>query len=84
MQKVVLPSHKLRDHAYEQQNLFTLEEGNPSSKFVSHRTRMLRLFDSRKDSYSTKFHRRPQIFVKLGYRELCDSNLSDIRPKFMS
>ena len=35
-------------------------------------------FDSRKDSQSTKFERRPQIFVKLSFRELCDSKLSDL------
>ena len=37
-------------------------------------------FDSRKDSYATKFKRRPQIFVKLSFRELCDSKLSGIHP----
>ena len=30
-------------------------------------------FDPRKDSQLTKFERRPQIFVKLSVRELCDS-----------
>ena len=35
-------------------------------------------FDSRKYSQSTKFERRPQIFVKLSFRELCDSNLSGL------
>ena len=33
-------------------------------------------FDSREDSQSTEFERRPQIFVKLSFRELCDSKLS--------
>ena len=33
-------------------------------------------FDSRKYSYLTKFKRRPQIFVKLNFRELYDSKLS--------
>ena len=33
-------------------------------------------FDSRKDSQSTKFERRPQIFVKISFRELCDSKFS--------
>ena len=37
-------------------------------------------FDSRKDSYATKFERRPQIFVKLSFRELCDPKLSSIHP----
>ena len=35
-------------------------------------------FDSRKDSQSTKFERRPQIFVKLSFRELYDSKLSGL------
>ena len=35
-------------------------------------------FDSRKDSQSTKFKRRPQIFAKLSFRELCDSKLSGL------
>ena len=33
-------------------------------------------FDSRKDSQSAKFKQRPQIFVKLSFRELCSSKLS--------
>ena len=35
-------------------------------------------FDSREDSQSTKFERRPRIFVKLSFRELCDSKLSGL------
>ena len=35
-------------------------------------------FDSRKDSQSTKLERRPRIFVKLGFRELCSSKLSGL------
>ena len=37
-------------------------------------------FDSRKDSQSTKFELRPQKFVKLSFRELCDSMLSGLHP----
>ena len=37
-------------------------------------------FDSRKDSQSTKFEQRPQIFVKLSFRELWDSKLSGLHP----
>ena len=59
MQKVVLPSDKPQDHACEKQNLFELKEDNPlqiarineSSKFVSHRAKMLGQFDSMKDSH---------------------------------
>ena len=31
-----------------------------------------------KNSQSIKFERRPQIFVKLSFRELCDSKLSGL------
>ena len=41
---------------------------------------MSREFDSRKDSHSTKFERRPQILVKLSFRELSDSKLSGLHP----
>ena len=37
-------------------------------------------FDSTKDSHSTKLERRPQIFVKLSFRELCGSKLSSLHP----
>ena len=43
-------------------------------------------FDSRKVSHSTKSERSPRIFVKflifnkLSFRELCDSDLSDLHP----
>ena len=86
-QKEVLPSHKLRHHAYEK-NPFRLKEDKPlteklpksidSSRFVSHRARIAGEFDSRKDSQSTKFERRPRIFVKLSFRESCDSELSGL------
>ena len=35
-------------------------------------------FDSREDSRSKKFERRPQICVKLSFRELCDSKVSGL------
>ena len=34
--------------------------------------------DSRKGSQSTKFEQRPQIFLKLSFRELYDSKLSGL------
>ena len=37
-------------------------------------------FDSRKDSQSTKFERRPQLFVNISFKELCDSKLSGLHP----
>ena len=35
-------------------------------------------FDSRKDSQSTKYEQRPQIFIKVSFREVCDSKLSGL------
>ena len=46
-----------------------LPESIESPKFASHRARMSGEFDSRKESYSTKLEQRPQIFVKLSFRE---------------
>ena len=57
-----------------------MPESVESSKFVSHEERMAGEFDSRKDSHSTKLERRPQIFVKLSFRELCGSKLSGLHP----
>ena len=89
VQKEVFLSHKLQDHAYEQKNLLELKEDNPSkdkfpesiesSKFASEGAGwggggMSGEFDSRKDSHSTKLEQRPQIFVKLSFRELCCSS----------
>ena len=37
-------------------------------------------FDSKKDLHSTKLEKRPQIFVRLSFRELCDSKLSGLFP----
>ena len=37
-------------------------------------------FDSRKDSHSTKFKRRPRIFLKINFWQLCHSNLSCLHP----
>ena len=87
MQKEVLLLHKLQDHAYEYQNPFELKEDNLSQRNcqnqlshpgLSHTARMSGEFDSRKDSQSTKFKRRPQIFVKLSFSELCDLKLSGL------
>ena len=39
-----------------------------------------REFGSRKDSQSTKFKQKPQIFIKLSFRELCNSKLSGLHP----
>ena len=39
---------------------------------------MLGEFDSRKDLQSTKFKQRPQIFIKLSFRELSNSKLSGL------
>ena len=39
---------------------------------------MIREFVSRKDSHPTKFEQRPQISVKLSFKELCDAELSNL------
>ena len=39
---------------------------------------MSREFDSRNDSQSAKFERRPRIFVKLNFGDLLDSKLSGL------
>ena len=41
---------------------------------------MSREFDSRKDTHSTKLERRPQIFIKLRFGELCGAKLSGLDP----
>ena len=51
-----------------------------SSKFVLQRARMSEQFGSMKDSYSTKFKQRPQIFVNLNFIEFFDSKLSGLHP----
>ena len=55
-----------------------MPEAIEPTKFVSHRARMSGEFDSRKDSHLTKLEERPQIFVKLSFREWCGSNLSGL------
>ena len=57
-----------------------LPQSIESSRFVSHRGRMLGELDSRKDSQSAKFEGSPEIFLKLSFRELCDSKLSCLHP----
>ena len=37
-------------------------------------------FDSRKDLHSAKFEQQTLIFVKLSFRELCDSKLPGLHP----
>ena len=49
-----------------------------SPKFVSHRERMSGEFALLKDSHPSKFEWRAQILIKLGFRELCDSEWSGL------
>ena len=51
-----------------------LPESIQSSRFVSHRAGMSGEFDTRKNLQSTKFKQRPQMFVKLSFRELSFSD----------
>ena len=55
-----------------------MPESVESSRFVSNTVRMSGEFDSRKDLQSAKFEQRPQIFIKLSFRELWDSKLSGL------
>ena len=57
-----------------------LPESIELSKFVLHCAKMLQEFDSTKDIHSTKLERRPQIFVKLRFRELNGLKLSGLHP----
>ena len=56
-----------------------LSESIESSKFVSHRARMSEEFDSRKDLQAKTVEQRPQIFLKLSFRELSSSKLSGLQ-----
>ena len=87
VQKQVLPSHNLQDHAYKWQNPFGLKEDNfwprnfqnilrhPS---LSHIEQECQEFASRNDWNSAKFEQRPRILVKISFREFCDSKLSGL------
>ena len=37
-------------------------------------------FDSRKESHSTKLEKRPQVFIKLSFRELSGLELPGLHP----
>ena len=53
-----------------------MPESVESSRFVSNTVRMSGEFDSRKDLQSAKFEQRIQLFIKLTFRELCNSELT--------
>ena len=55
-----------------------MPESIESARFVTHTARMSVEFNSRKYSQPTKFEQRPQIFIKLGFRELCGSKFSGL------
>ena len=85
MQKEVLLSHKLRDHAYEYLNPFRLKKDKLSQRNYQNPIDSSSLSHTEQEHQeslihqqnlpSTKFERRPQIFVTLSFRELCDSKL---------
>lgn len=85
MQKDVPPSHELQDHACEYQNHFELNKNNPSLRncrinwvfqaYLIWRKGIMRVW--LKESFtSNKIGTRPQILVKLSFKELCDAKLS--------
>ena len=49
-----------------------------SSKFVSNKKRISRIFNDKNDSKPMKLEWRPQILWKQSFRELCSSNLSSL------
>ena len=57
-----------------------LPESIESSKDASHGAKMSQEFYLRKDLHSTKSEQRPSIFVKLSFREMCDSKLPHLHP----
>ena len=56
-----------------------MSESIESSRFVSHWERMSGEFDWRKDLETRKFERRPQIFLKLSFKELSSSKLCGLQ-----
>ena len=57
-----------------------MPESIESFKFVSQIGRISRNFDSKKDSHSMELKQRPQILIKLSFRELWDSSLYGLYP----
>ena len=57
-----------------------MPESIESSKFASHKAKLVGDFDSRKDSHSTKFDQITRIFAKPSFRESCDSKLLGLHP----
>ena len=88
MQKEVLLSHKLRDHAYEYQIPFKLKENNLSQKNCQNQLSHPGLSHTEQKCQESliqgKIHNqqnsRPRIFLKLSFREFCDSKLSGLHP----
>ena len=86
VQKEDLPSHKLRDHAYEYQNLFRLKEDNLSQRNCQNQLSHPGWSHIEQACQESLIHgkiqnqQRPQIFVKLSFRELYDSKLSGLHP----
>ena len=84
VQMEVLPSHKLQDHVYEYQNLFILKEDNLSWRNCQNQLNHPGLSHTEQECQESLIQgkilnqRRAQIFVRLSFRELCDSNLSGL------
>ena len=88
VQKEVLLSHRLRDHAYEYQNPFKLKEDNLSQRNYQNQLSHPGLSHTGQECQESliqgKIHNQQssteglKIFVKLSLRELCDSKLSGL------
>ena len=85
MQKEVLLSQKLWDHAYEYLNPLRLKEDNFSKKLpeiviqvcLTQSKNVKKVWIEERFTVN-KFKWKPQIFRKLSFRELCDSKLSGL------
>ena len=73
MQKEVLLSHKLRDHAYEYQNPFELKEDNLSQRNCQNQLIHPGLSHTEQKCQESLIQGRPRIFINLSFR---DSKLS--------
>ena len=89
VQKKVLLSHKLQDHVYEWENLFRLKKDNVSLRNWQNQWSHPSLCHIEQEcqgsliqdiTQSNKLKSMPWIFVKLSFRELCDSNLYGLHP----
>ena len=88
VQKILLPLHKLRDHAYEYQNTFGLKEDNLSQRNCQNQLSHQGLSHTEQECQENliqgmtckqKNLNEGLKFLKLSFRELGDSKLSGLQ-----